>query len=69
MQLALYRLGGEAILDAVAARGYRTAGCRPVVDRAARVRIAGSAISTGLRRQPVPRRAIGVISRVGDGRG
>jgi phytoene/squalene synthetase len=69
VQLALYRLGGEAILDAVAARGYRTSSRRPVVDRAARVRIAGSALSTGLRRQQTPRRALGVISRIGDGRG
>ncbi|HUZ68389.1 MAG TPA: squalene/phytoene synthase family protein [Candidatus Saccharimonadales bacterium] len=69
VQLALYRLGGEAILDAVAARGYRTSSRRPVVDRAARVRIAGSALSTGLRRQQAPRRAVGVISRIGDGRG
>ncbi len=34
VQLALYRLGGEAILDAVAACGYRTATHRPVVDDA-----------------------------------
>ncbi|HEY6470967.1 MAG TPA: squalene/phytoene synthase family protein [Candidatus Dormibacteraeota bacterium] len=66
VQLALYRLGGEAILDAVAARDYRTATRRPVVDRAARVRIAGAALSTGLRREssrPVP---LTVTSRTGD---
>jgi squalene synthase HpnC len=69
VQLALYRLGGEAILDAVAARDYRTATRRPVVDRAARVRIAGAALSTGLRREsarPVP---LTVTSRTGDERG
>jgi squalene synthase HpnC len=38
-QLALYRLGGEAILDAVAKMGFRTAQSRPVVSRAARVRV------------------------------
>ena len=38
-QLALYRLGGEAILDAVAKMGFRTAKTRPVVARWARMRI------------------------------
>ncbi|HWW10070.1 MAG TPA: squalene/phytoene synthase family protein [Candidatus Acidoferrales bacterium] len=38
-QLALYRLGGEAILDAVAKMGFRTAKTRPVVSRAARLGI------------------------------
>jgi squalene synthase HpnC len=69
VQLALYRLGGEAILDAVAARGYRTATRRPVVNRTARVRIAGSAISTGLRRHRPPTPTLSVSSRTGDGRG
>ncbi|HVC05939.1 MAG TPA: squalene/phytoene synthase family protein [Candidatus Acidoferrales bacterium] len=69
VQLALYRLGGEAILDAVAARGYRTSSRRPVVDGAARVRIAGSALATGLRRRPAPQQTLGVVSRIGDGRG
>jgi hypothetical protein len=50
VQLALYRLGGEAILDAIAATGYRTATQRPAVDRAARVRIVTAALSAGLRR-------------------
>lgn len=50
VQLALYRLGGEAILDAVAARKYHTGTQRPAVDRSARVRIAAAAISTGLHR-------------------
>ena len=31
LQLALYRLGGEAILRAIAAAGYRTDRCRPEV--------------------------------------
>src|SRR5579863_7412674 len=43
VQLALYRLGGEAILDAIAAAGYRTGARRPSVDRAARVRIVTAA--------------------------
>jgi squalene synthase HpnC len=51
VQLALYRLGGEAILDAVAARRYHTATQRPVVDRGARVRIATAALSAGLHRE------------------
>jgi squalene synthase HpnC len=38
-QLALYRLGGEAILDAIAKMGFRTAKTRPVVSRSARMRI------------------------------
>jgi squalene synthase HpnC len=38
-QLALYRLGGVAILDAIAAMGFRTAQSRPSVSRAARLRI------------------------------
>jgi squalene synthase HpnC len=39
MQLMLYRLGGDAILDAVEAVGFDTARTRPVVSRADRVRI------------------------------
>jgi squalene synthase HpnC len=50
VQLALYRLGGEAILDAIAATGYRTATTRPTVDGAARARIVAAALSAGLRR-------------------
>jgi squalene synthase HpnC len=49
VQLALYRLGGEAILDAIAAAGYRTAALRPSVDGAARVRIIAAALSAGVR--------------------
>ncbi len=51
VQLALYRLGGEAILDGVAARGHRTATGRPAVDRTARVRILAAALSAGVRRR------------------
>jgi phytoene/squalene synthetase len=50
IQLALYRLGGAAILDAIAAAGYRTTSYRPAVDRAARVRIVAAALSAGIRR-------------------
>jgi squalene synthase HpnC len=46
VQLALYRLGGEAILDAIAATGYRTATERPSVDNAARVRIVAGAFAS-----------------------
>jgi squalene synthase HpnC len=49
VQLALYRLGGEAILDAIATAGYRTAARRPSVDRAARMRIIAAALSAGVR--------------------
>jgi squalene synthase HpnC len=49
VQLALYRLGGTAILDAIAGAGYRTVAHRPAVDRAARMRIIAAALSAGLR--------------------
>ena len=52
IQLALYRLGGEAILDAVAATGHRTHGARPVVGGVARARIAAAALTTMARRGP-----------------
>jgi len=59
VQLALYRLGGNAILDAIAAAGYRTATHRPKVDRAARVRIVASALAatrvTSVQRQGTTR--------------
>jgi squalene synthase HpnC len=54
VQLALYRLGGSAILDAIAAAGYRTTTSRPAVDRAARVRIVTAALAAGVRRGAVP---------------
>jgi squalene synthase HpnC len=68
VQLALYRLGGEAILDAVAASDYRTAARRPAVDKPARVRIAAASIARGLRREPSRIRAIQVVSRMGNRR-
>jgi squalene synthase HpnC len=37
LQLALYRLGGEAILRAIAAAGYRTDRCRPEVPPSAKI--------------------------------
>ena len=43
LQLELYRLGGEAILDAIAAIGYDTAHTRPVVTKGERWRIVGRA--------------------------
>jgi squalene synthase HpnC len=66
VQLALYRLGGEAILDAVAARKYRTATQRPVVDRTARVRIAAAAISTGLHRDAPHARRVHAVTTTGE---
>ena len=50
VQLALYRLGGQAILDAVAATGYRTHQTRPAVGRGARARIAAAALGTAVHR-------------------
>jgi squalene synthase HpnC len=66
VQLALYRLGGEAILDAVAARKYRTAAQRPVVDRTARVRIAAAAISSGMHRDTPRARPVRATTTIGD---
>ncbi len=66
VQLALYRLGGEAILDAVAACNYRTATRRPVVAGAARVRIAAAAIATGLHRDGSRSQPLRIAPRVGD---
>jgi squalene synthase HpnC len=66
VQLALYRLGGKAILDAVAARNYRTATHRPVVERSARVRIAAAAISAGLQRNRSRSRPLRVVPRIRD---
>jgi squalene synthase HpnC len=58
VQLALYRLGGIAILDAVARCGFRTATIRPVVSAQARARIAAEALLTATsrrtRRRPQP---------------
>ncbi len=55
LQLALYRLGGEAILDAIAAVQFDTAHVRPVVSPRARRRI----LARGVR---------GVLSQPRDGR-
>jgi squalene synthase HpnC len=68
VQLALYRLGGEAILDAVAARDHRTAGHRPVVDTAARMRIAATAIITGARRAEPRKQPLRAIPGIGERR-
>ena len=43
LQLALYRLGGEAILDAVRAAGYATEAERPVVSSLMKLRLVASA--------------------------
>jgi squalene synthase HpnC len=66
VQLALYRFGGEAILDAVAARKYHTVTQRPVVDRAARVRIAAAAVTASLHREPSRTRPVRVATTTGD---
>ncbi|MFZ0214416.1 MAG: squalene/phytoene synthase family protein [Candidatus Dormiibacterota bacterium] len=50
VQLALYRLGGEAILDAVARAGYRTDQVRPTVSRRRKVGLLGSAVGRGTRK-------------------
>ena len=45
LQLAMYRLGGEAILRAIARRGYRTATGRPVLTTGARARVLAGALA------------------------
>ncbi|MBV8527280.1 MAG: squalene/phytoene synthase family protein [Candidatus Dormibacteraeota bacterium] len=52
VQLALYRLGGNAILDAIARAGYRTESIRPAVSTRDRGRIASTALLTALQRRP-----------------
>lgn len=57
-QLALYRLGGTAILDAIARAGYRTESFRPAVSTRDRGRIASAALRTAVqRRSPAPVRS------------
>jgi len=46
VQLSLYRLGGEAILDAVAAQGFDTRQRRPALSGRARVGIMARALAT-----------------------
>ncbi|MBV8300301.1 MAG: squalene synthase HpnC [Candidatus Dormibacteraeota bacterium] len=48
LQLALYRCGGEAILDAVAACGHDTRRRRPVVTSTARLRVLRRALAASL---------------------
>lgn len=62
VQLALYRLGGIAILDAIARAGYRTEALRPAVRTQDRARIASAALLTSLQRRtaaPLTREALG----------
>jgi squalene synthase HpnC len=68
VQLALYRLGGEAILDAVAACNYRTATQRPVVETPARLRIVSEALARGVRRGTSQRTAVRAVPGIGDPR-
>ena len=66
VQLALYRLGGFAILDAVARTGYRTASVRPAVQSADRARIAAAALRTALQhRSPAAAPLTGEVARNG----
>jgi squalene synthase HpnC len=61
VQLALYRLGGTAILDAIARAGYRTEAFRPAVSTQDRGRIASAALLTALQRRaasPMTREAV-----------
>jgi squalene synthase HpnC len=62
VQLALYRLGGTAILDAIAHAGYRTESFRPSVSTQDRGRIASTALLTALQRRsaapPLTREAL-----------
>jgi squalene synthase HpnC len=61
-QLALYRLGGDAILDAIAAVGYDTSARRPVVSRSSRALI-GARLARDL---VAPQRASRVTREGGD---
>lgn len=47
VQLALYRTGGEAVLDAIAAAGYRTDEVRPTVSMATKIGLLGAALRRG----------------------
>lgn len=61
VQLALYRLGGTAILDAIARAGYRTESFRPAVSTRDRGRIASAALRTALQRRsaaPIAREVV-----------
>ena len=68
VQLALYRLGGEAILDAVGTCNYRTATQRPVVETPARFRIVSEALARGVRRDTSQRTAVRAVPGIGDPR-
>ena len=50
VQLAMYRMGGEAILRAVARAGYHTDQVRPSVPMRVKVRLLGSAMGAALMR-------------------
>jgi squalene synthase HpnC len=54
VQLAMYRMGGEAILEAVARAGYRTDEVRPAVPMAVKVRLLGGAMGGMFRSAPAP---------------
>ena len=47
VQLALYRAGGEAILDAIAAADYATDEVRPTVSMGSKLRLLGAALKRG----------------------
>ena len=51
VQLALYRLGGLAICDAIARDGYRTQVKRPSVSKGAKVAILAKALIEGMQRR------------------
>lgn len=61
VQLALYRLGGTAILDAIARAGYRTESFRPSLSTRDRGRIVSAALRTALESRssaPMTRKAV-----------
>ncbi len=66
-QLALYRLGGGAILDAIRRASYRTDSVRPRVSATVRARLAAEAVAvlaTDLNGQPAATRGIVEAERV-----
>jgi squalene synthase HpnC len=56
--LSLFVKGGHAILDAIAAQGYDTLKVRPIVTKAAKVRLLGGAMVGKLAAMVLPRRGV-----------
>lgn len=57
--LSLFAKGGHAILDAIASQGYDTLRARPVVTKAAKLRLLGGALTGKIASAVLPRRDAG----------